>query len=68
MKTRIGATGNYPRGKLDDTDEGELTMAVTRTNDVIYVDFGKSIEWFAMSPEEAIGLAQLLMQHAERRR
>ena len=65
---KVGATGRYPQGKLDESDEGELTLAVTRTGDVIRIDFGKSIEWIAMSPEDAAGFAQLLMQHAERRR
>jgi hypothetical protein len=66
MKQRIGATGNYPQGKLHDDDEGELTMAVSRTGNIVRIDFGKSLQWIAMSPEEAVGLAQILMKHAER--
>ena len=65
---KVGATGRYPQGKLNDTDEGELTMAITRDGDVIRIGFGKPVAWLAMSPEEAVGLAQLLMQHAKRRR
>ena len=61
---RIGASGRYPQGKLDDSDEGELTMAVTRDGDVIRIDFGKPVAWLAMSAEEALGLARLLVERA----
>jgi hypothetical protein len=61
---KIGPSGEYPQGKLDETDKGELTMAVTRVDDVIRIDFGTSVEWIGMSTDEAIGLAMLLMRHA----
>ena len=53
---------------MTDIDEGELIIAVSSSSNVIRVDFGKSLEWFAMSPEQAIGIAQLLMKHAERQK
>jgi hypothetical protein len=61
---KIGATGNYPQGKLDETDKGELTIALSRTDDVVRIDFGTSVEWIGMSPDEAIGFAMLLMKYA----
>jgi hypothetical protein len=66
-KQRIGATGNYPQGKLDDTDEGELTIAITRADGIVRIEFGKPVAWIAMSPEHAVGLARLLLKHAEKR-
>ena len=62
---KLGATGQFPQGKLDESDEGELTLAVTRVGDVVRIDFGKSVAWLAMSPEDAMGLASLLWKHAK---
>lgn len=60
----LGATGKYPRGKVNKDDEGELTMAVARVGDVVRVEFGKPVAWLAMTPADAVGLAQLLIKHA----
>ena len=60
---KIGATGRYPQGQLDDSDEGELTLAVSCEGDIVRIDFGKPVAWLAMSREEAAGLAQLLMEY-----
>jgi hypothetical protein len=39
----LGATGNYPYGRLDSDDDGER----------VRVDFGKPVAWPAMQPEVA---------------
>ncbi len=64
---KLGATGAFPEGKLDRTDEGELRFAISSTGDgLVRVDFGKPVAWFAISPNQAKELAALLMQHAGR--
>jgi hypothetical protein len=63
----LGATGNFPDGKLNDEDEGELALQVgadERGN--IVLNFGKPLEWIAMPPASARQLAQHLLDHADR--
>jgi hypothetical protein len=61
---RPGPTGDYPRGKIDDTDEGGLQIAVGAYKDVVRVDFGKPTAWVGLPPEQAFELARLLTKHA----
>jgi len=65
---KLGATGEFPRGQISERDEGQLKMAVSsdpKTRTVI-LNFGKRIEWIGFSPEEARGLARILLNHANK--
>ena len=61
-----GATGRFPFGQLDDTDEGELGFEVRydRLDGLVRVDFGKLVTWMAFSPEQAVQLAHILVTAA----
>jgi hypothetical protein len=59
-----GATGQFPAGKLNETDEGELEMGVANDGKLVHVNFGKPVAWFAVSPDKALELASLLTGHA----
>ena len=63
---KIGATGDYPRGKARPDDEGGLTFAMRANpkNGCVEIDFGKSVAWLALEPDLAIGLARELMERA----
>ena len=61
---RLGATGEFPDGKLDETDEGELMMAVGHDDRLVQVKFGKPVAWFALTPDRALELASALAAHA----
>lgn len=63
-KLSLGATGSFPEGKLDASDEGELRLAVSSGNGLIRIDFGKPTAWVAFPANQAKELAALLMQHA----
>jgi hypothetical protein len=65
-KPKLGATGNFPHGKLNPTDEGELQMGMTsiRSKGVVRIDFGKPITWFALRPAEARAFAEMLIERA----
>ena len=63
-KLKLGATGAFPDGKLNQTDEGELRMAVSSTNGLVRIDFGKPTAWVAFSANQAKELAALLLRHA----
>jgi hypothetical protein len=63
-KRKFGATGNFPEGKLGDDDEGELRFGVAHDDQLVHVDFGKPVKWFAMPPDLALQLASMLTKHA----
>jgi hypothetical protein len=60
----LGATGEFPQGKLTEDDEGALNCAVTHGQGVVRIDFGKEIAWLAMDPDLAINFASAIMVHA----
>jgi hypothetical protein len=62
---RLGATGRFPDGKLDEDDQGELMMSVSHRQGLVYIKFGGPVTWLAMRPSDAIELAQTLIRHAE---
>ncbi|MCH7541858.1 hypothetical protein IH981_03765 [Patescibacteria group bacterium] len=41
----------YPKGKLNDTDEGELVCACYIKDGRLIIDFGKSLTWVALDKE-----------------
>jgi hypothetical protein len=49
-----GPTGEFPRGKLNDADEGELTLAITSEAGVVRIDFGKPTAWIGLDPDAAL--------------
>lgn len=60
----IGATGTFPAGRLTRHDEGALQFSVGVKDHKVCVDFGTPVKWVGMEPEQAMQLAQLLVQHA----
>ncbi len=67
-KRPIGASGRFPQGKLDDTDEGELTLAIgyDKLNGVVRLEFGKPVAWMGLPPRKAKDLAEKLLFHARK--
>jgi len=62
---KLGATGEFPDGKVDPTDEGELRFMVSATDDgLVRLEFGKPVAWLGLRPQDAAGLASALMHHA----
>lgn len=56
----FGATGDFPMGKLNDTDEGEITMGVAadpQTKRVI-VNFGTPVAWIGFTYDQAMALSE----------
>jgi hypothetical protein len=60
-----GATGQFPRGKLNKDDDGELKIAVGQNKGVVFMEFGKLISWIAMEPAQAEEFARTLLQYVE---
>ena len=64
---RLGATGQFPQGKIDKTDEGEIAIAIAighRQNKVI-INFGKPVAWIGFDKKQALQIAESLRTHAE---
>lgn len=63
----LGATGRYPYGRADRTDEGELRMALAcdHSNGIVRVEFGKPVAWLGLPVREAREFAALLVSKAD---
>lgn len=61
----MGKTGRFPKGKIAEDDEGELSLAVGTKNGVVIIDFGTPVKWFGLPPKKARELAIVLMKHAD---
>jgi hypothetical protein len=64
LKKQLGATGEFPKGKIHETDQGELRFIVFNRDRKIILEFGKPVEWMGLDPSDARGLAELLVKHA----
>lgn len=64
---QLGATGKFPRGPADATDEGELRLAVAADHHqgIVRIVFGKPIAWLGLPSNEARAFARLLTDHAD---
>lgn len=60
----LGPTGDYPQGRLSDSDEGELQLGVRTEGSKVILAFGKSIAWVGMDALQARQLAAMLLEHA----
>ena len=56
----------FPPGRLGANDDGELAFAVggNKKKQVVFLDYGKPIQWVGMSPQDAIDLATTLIKVA----
>ena len=65
---KLGATGEFPRGKLAKDDEGELSLAVAAKDGSVMIAFGKSVSWIGMGPDDAEQLANIILERAKEAR
>lgn len=58
----IGPTGEHGDGKISEDDERQLILAVIADseNHLVAIDFGVSLSWFAMTPDQALYVAESL--------
>jgi hypothetical protein len=64
---KLGATGKFPRGKLNEHDDGGLNIAFVtdQRNGIVRIEFGKSITWLGLPAKEARQMASLLVEIAD---
>lgn len=63
---QFGATGKYPMGSLDKSDEGEIAFGITSHRGKVIINFGKPVAWLGMDANQATALAASLLEHASR--
>lgn len=51
----------YPRGKLNEDDEGQLEIAIVVKDKTIIIDFGKPIAWIGLDKDSAMNLVALII-------
>ena len=56
--------GEFPDGKLNQKDEGAIAMVVGIENGRVMMKFPKPVAWIGFTADEAIGLAELLINRA----
>jgi len=56
----------YPEGRLGAHDEGELAYAVgvDERHGVVLINFNKPVSWLGLGPDDAVTLAQCLLDKA----
>jgi hypothetical protein len=64
-KMKLGPTGDFPDGRLNEYDEGGINMVVEVSKGRVLLSFGKPIAWLGVSPDDALRLADLLTKHAK---
>ena len=62
LRGSLGATGKFPRGKINRLDEGEIKFAIAadHATQTELLNFGKPVVWMGMTGEEAIDLGNIL--------
>jgi hypothetical protein len=62
----LGATGRFPHGKpYNPSDDGELKSAIVRDGNDIFIIFGASVEWLALTKSSARDLGKRLISIAD---
>lgn len=56
--------GEYPEGKLNDRDEGAIAVGIGHQHGKVVVQFPKAVNWIGFTPEQAIEIAETLVEHA----
>ena len=59
-----GAIGSHPDGKLTPADEGAIQFAIGEANGKVVIDFGTSVHWFGMNPQQAADFASVVLKKA----
>jgi hypothetical protein len=58
----LGATENFPDGKIDPSDEGEIRFAMTISDGKLIMNFGKPTVWVGLTKENVNDLVAYLQE------
>lgn len=67
MGKGFGKTGNFPNGKMNEHDEGELRYGVAADPEagVVVLNFGTPVAALGLPPQNAIELGMALIKKAQ---
>lgn len=57
--------GEFPEGKLNPQDEGAISLMVKHQDGKVLIVFPKPVAWIGFNGDDAMALAQLLIEHAK---
>ena len=60
----LGATGQFPQGKLNEDDEGEIAIGIARDGNKVLLNFGQPVAWIGFDADQAIQIATDLVKRA----
>lgn len=60
----LGATGQFPDGKLSDRDEGEIMIGIAVYRGRVLFNFGKPVQGIGFTPEQAEQIGRDLINKA----
>jgi hypothetical protein len=64
MPDKLGPTGKFPQGKLNESDEGELIVALSSEKNMVRIDFGTPCAWVCLPPDDALAFAYAIIGRA----
>ena len=57
--------GDYPDGKIDETDQGALVLSVEHDEEgKVFLEFPEPVLWAAFTAEQAMDVGKALIEHA----
>lgn len=63
-KPKLGPTGKFPQGKMNEDDEGGIAIGITHTSTgQVVIDFGD--QWIGMGVDEARLFSKSILEHAD---
>jgi hypothetical protein len=66
---KLGATGDFPHGKLSNDDEGGINVALSGHlapdgTPMVRLNFGQPVAWLSLPRDQAIQFAMAILKHA----
>jgi hypothetical protein len=61
-KTKLGATGEFPEGKLNENDEGAIQMVIFVRDENVIINFGSPVNWLGLPKSDAIVFAEAILR------
>jgi hypothetical protein len=58
--------GEYPNGRIRTDDLGAVAVAVGHQDGRVTMQFPKNLNWIGFTPEQAMDIAQSLIDHARK--
>lgn len=61
---KLGATGEFPEGKLNADDEGGIRLGIARSGEKVVINFGKPVAWVGFNRDQAREIGETLIRLA----